>query len=74
MQAPAFRTGKFDSWLRRATLRKFYPALNEYEIEYSCGFSRYLKVGEMQQTITDSDQYKKSNQAHLIQLLQNADE
>jgi hypothetical protein len=71
---PPFRTGKYDSWLRKATLQKFHAALNEYEIEYACGFSRYLKVGDMQQMITDSDQYKKSNQAHLIQLLQYADE
>ena len=73
-QPPPFRTGKFDSWLRKATLLKYHAALNEYEIIDACGFSRYLKVVDMQQMVTDSGEYKTSKQAHIVQLLQYADE
>jgi hypothetical protein len=59
---PAFRIGRFDSWLRKAKLRKFHAALNEYEIHYSCGYTRYVKLGDMQQMVTASGTTKSLNQ------------
>ena len=45
---PPFRTGKFDSWLRTAKILKYHPALDEYEIEYACGYGRFVNSVDMQ--------------------------
>jgi hypothetical protein len=65
--------GKFDSWLHKATLRRFHAGLNEYEIEYACGYARFVKVSEMQDMVTSSGEYKKSQLPHIIQLLEYAE-
>ncbi len=70
---PSFRMGKFDSWLRKAKLMKFHAALNGYEIQCSCGYTRYVKLGDMQQMVATSGNYKKCSSTLINQLVAFAD-
>ncbi len=72
-KAPSIRMDRFDSWLRKAKLLKFHAALNEYEIQYSCGYTRYVKISDMQQMVTASGEYKQSTSPIINKLVLFAD-
>jgi hypothetical protein len=60
---PSCCMGKFDSWLRKTKIMKFHAALNEYELLYSCGYTRYVKLGDMQQMVLDSGDYLENRRS-----------